>query len=149
MLHRPIEPRATYFGQTEIVPIIELGEDYANKQFGETRIAAKVRDPFGYDMHKGYRARQEGGVIVSLPEAGRAYYSGKAENRWIKKPGDPRLPEYYPDHVRHAFFLTGLGRSKDKRTANADGDLIILPWDYNFEDNRGYYRLNLLLTRGS
>lgn len=139
---------ASTFGQAELVPVITAAEEFAKKQFEESEVKTKRRDPFGEDPGSGHKARQEGGVIVSMPEAGQIFYSGDGdhENRWIKKPGT-RDRSHHPDHVKNAFFLQG--RALDNRKATADGDIIIAPWDFKFEDNFGFYRLHILLKRGS
>jgi hypothetical protein len=136
------------FGQPELAPIITAADDFAKKQFQEEKVKTKRRDPFGVDPGTGHKARQEGGVIVSMPEAGQIFHSGDSdhESLWIKEPGT-RDSIHHPDHVRNAFFLQG--RPFDERKATADGDIIISPWDFKFEDNFGFYRLHILLKRGS
>ena len=139
---------ASAFGQPELVPVITAAEEFAKKQFEEEKVKTKRRDPFGVDPGSGHKARQEGGVIVSMPEAGQIFYSGDDDhkNRWIKEPGT-RDRSHHPDHVKNAFFLQG--RALDNRKATADGDIIITPWDFIFDDNFGFYRLHILLKRGS
>ena len=98
------------------------------------KVKTKRRDPFGEDPGSGHKARQEGGVLISLPEARQAYYSGNGdhEERWIKQPGT-RDKAHYPSHVKHAFFLqSGSGNA---RVTGAEGDFIIYPWDHDFGDN--------------
>lgn len=138
---------ATAFGTPELIPVIEAATAFAKDRFKEKKVKTKRRDPFGEDPGNGDKARQEGGVIVSLPEARRIFYSGNSdhEERWIKKPGT-RDAEHIPDHVSNAFFLQGNTDNKYKTSAN--GDFIIAPWDYKFEDNFGFYRLDVLLKRG-
>lgn len=139
---------ASAFGAPELAPVIGAAAKFAQEQFEEKRVKTKRRDPFGVDPGTGDKARQEGGVIISLPAAGQIYYSGDGdhEERWIKKPGT-RDDAHHPDHVKNAFFLQkGRGNS---RTAGVDGDIIIAPWDWKFEDNLGFYRLNILFKRGN
>ena len=92
-------------------------------------------------------------MIVSLPQPGvttQIYYSGNDDHqdRWIKKPGT-RDAAHLPNHVRQggAFFL--LSGSSNKRSVSADGNIIIAPWDHAFDDNFGFYRLDIVLKRGS
>lgn len=143
---------ANAFGAPELAPIIGAAASFAESQFQEKKVKTKRRDPFGEDPSTGHKARQEGGVIVSLPQQNvttQIYYSGNSdhEKRWIKKPGtrdDPHLP----DHIKggRAFFLQS--GSANKRISGADGNIIISPWDFMFEDNFGFYRLDVLLRRG-
>ncbi|WP_029528575.1 hypothetical protein [Polaromonas glacialis] len=136
------------FGLPQLAPVIGAAEKFANTQFEEKKVKTKRRDPFGVDPSSGHKARQEGGVLVSLPEARQAFYSGNSDHkeRWIKEPGT-RDDAHRPDHVKKAFFLQA--GSPNKRIASADGDILIYPWDHIFDDNFGYYRLHVLLKRGS
>lgn len=137
---------ASAFGAPEAAPVIQAGADYAKTRFREENVRKKRRNPFGEDPGTGHKARAEGGVLVSMPSARRAYYSGNSSNkhRWIKKPGKRDL-YHRPDHVRDAFFLET--NSRNFQRAAAAGDIIIYPWDHKFEDNFGGYRLHVLLKR--
>jgi hypothetical protein len=139
---------ASAFGAPELAPVIGAAEKFAQSRFQENKVKTKRRDPFGVDPGTGDKARQEGGVIVSLPEARQIYYSGDSdhEERWIKEPGT-RDSAHLPDHVKGAFFLQS--GTDNKRRAGVDGDFIIAPWDAKFTDNFGFYRLNVLLKRGN
>ncbi|CAN7783888.1 hypothetical protein LJR175_008357 [Variovorax sp. LjRoot175] len=136
---------ASIFGMPELAPVIGAAENFAKEKFKEEKVKTKRRDPFGEDPGSGHKAKQEGGVLISLPAAGKAFYSGNSDHkeRWIKEPGTRALANY-PAHVKNAFFLTG----RETRRATASGDILIYPWDHIFEDNFGYYRLHLILTRG-
>jgi hypothetical protein len=139
---------AASFGAPQLAPFIEAAESYAKTQFEEKKVKTKRRDPFGEDPGSGHKARQEGGVLISMPEARQAFYSGTSDHkdRWIKEPGT-RDSTHLPAHVKKAFFLQG-GTSNEHR-ATADGDILIYPWDHKFEDNFGFYRLHVLLRRGA
>ena len=134
---------AEAFGAPELKPVIDAGAAFAKDHYKEKLVKTKVRDPFGEDPASGLKARQEGGVIISMPGAAGLYYSGKEKKRWIKSPGT-RTDANRPDHVDQAHFLR---RSMTLRTFTA-GDFIINAWDYNFTDNFGFYRLHVLLQRG-
>jgi hypothetical protein len=139
---------AASFGAPELAPVIAAAEKFAKSRFEEQKVKTKRRDPFGVEIGTAHKARQEGGVIVSLPEARQLYHSGDNdhEDLWIKKPGK-RDTAHHPDHVKKAFFLQP--NMSNRRTAGADGDFIIAPWDHIFTDNFGYYRLHIVLKRGS
>jgi hypothetical protein len=138
---------ASAFGAPELAPVITAAGKFAADRFQEKKVKTKRRDPFGVDPGTGHKARQEGGVIVSLPQAGGVYYSGNEdhEERWIKTPGT-RDNAHRPSHVKGAFFLR---RNAPKEVARVAGDFIITPWDYSFLDNFGFYRLHVLVKRGS
>lgn len=139
---------ASAFGAPELAPVIGAAAEFAKTQFEEKKVRTKRRDPFGEDPGSGHKARQEGGVIVSLPAARQIYYSGNDDHkeRWIKEPGT-RDTAHLPDQVKNAFFLQS--GSSNKRTATTDGDIIISSWDHIFEDNFGSYRLHMILKRGT
>lgn len=141
---------ASAFGMPGLAPLIGAAEKFAASQFEEKKVKTKRRDPFGEDPGSGHKARQEGGVIVSMPSARQIFYSGNDDHqeRWIQKPGT-RDYAHLPDHVKGtgAFFLQS--RRSNKNKSDSDGDIIIAPWDHDFEDNFGFYRLNILLKRGS
>lgn len=142
---------ASIFGAPEIAPVIGAAERFAKDRFKEKKVKTKRRDPFGEDPGTGHKARQEGGVLVSLPQGPttQMFTSGGKflePIRWIKEPGirtDANMPEHMKG--KGAFFL--VSGSENKRGAKADGDLIIYPWDHVFEDNFGFYKLHILLDR--
>ena len=138
---------AAAFGAPEVAPLIGAAAKFAQERFKEKEVKTLPRDRFGVNPKSGARARQAGGVIVSLPEAGQIFYSGDKDHqeRWIKKPGI-RDFAHHPKHVKGAFCLRGVNR--DRHRAGADGDMIISVWDVNFENNTGFYRLHALLKRG-
>ena len=149
---------ATGFGAPEIVPIIEAGEKFANDVFKPEKVKTKVRDAFGvgfeevaFGLKKEIKARQEGGVVISLPTGTitRTFVSGPDSlepQRWIKKPGD-RTDKNLPEHMKGkgAFFLQP--DVKNLRQVRHDGDILIYPWDHIWDDNFGFYRLHIVLTR--
>ena len=138
---------ASAFDAPEAAGLINAGAQFAEEQFKENKVKTKRRDAFGQDPGSGLRARQEGGVLVSLPAAGQIFYSGNSDHqeRWIKQPGT-RDADHMPGHVHDAFFLqTG----RDQAQSLSEGDIIIYAWDFVFDDNFGFYRLHFLLRRGS
>jgi hypothetical protein len=143
---------ASAFGAPELAPVIGAAAEFAKTQFKEEKVKTKRRDPFGEDPGTGHKAKQEGGVVVSLPTGAttQLFTSGTSDHRerWIKEPGT-RDTFHLPDHMKGkgAFFL--MGGTDNKRIAPADGDIIIYPWDHIFDDNFGFYRLHILLERGS
>lgn len=137
---------ASAFDAQEAAPLINAGAQFAEEQFKENKVKTKRRDAFGQDPGSGLRARQEGGVLVSMPSAGQIFYSGNSDHqeRWIKQPGI-RDAAHLPGHVHEAFFLqTG----HDQAESISEGDIIIYAWDFVFDDNFGFYRLHFLLRRG-
>jgi hypothetical protein len=136
------------FGHPEFVPLVNAATAFAKKQWGEEKkVKTKRRDAFGEDPSSHHKAKQEGGVLITLPAKGvigGPFYSGTDKKYWIKEPGD-RIPKLYPPHVKNAFFVT---KKRKIYRATADGDLYIVAWDHIFEDNLGFYKLHIILKRG-
>jgi hypothetical protein len=141
------ELAATSFGHPEAVPVIDAARQFAQEEFREEKVKTKVRDAFGEDPKSHTMARQEGGVLVCTPSAGGALYSAEADKFWIKPPGN-RIDANRPDHVRKfkSFFLR---RGMHPQTFKDAGTVVIVPWDWHFTDNAGFYELHLILKRGS
>jgi hypothetical protein len=143
------------FSSPAAAPFIEEGAAYAAQMFPESQKPSKFRDPFGIEPGTGAKCKEEGGVLISLPQAGGNYYSGDDDHKelWIKSPGD-RIPPNYPPQIPggDAFFLWNDWPSfyaGNQALASTGGDFIIYPWDWNFGDNNGSYRLDITLTRAA
>jgi hypothetical protein len=136
-------------GFPEAAPLVDAAESFAKDQFKATNAKHKVRDAFGVDPGSGHKARQEGGLLVSLPEASGTYYSGDNDHkeRWIRMPGD-RTDANRPPHVVGAFFLRQSDSLHNTRPLGSNGEVFVTPWDWQFGDNAGYYKAFVLLTRG-
>ena len=131
-------------------PFIEEGAAYAAQMFPESQVQADKRDVFGVDPSSGLKARAEGGVLISLPQAGQNFYSGDGDHqeRWIKSPGD-RIPSNYPAQIPEGDVHFVSNEWSNQAFATTGGDFIIYPWDWNFDDNNGSYRLDITLTRAA
>jgi hypothetical protein len=143
------EVAATIYGYPEAIPLVEEAEKFAKDQFKQEYVKNKKRDPYGVDIGTGHKARQEGGVLVCLPAARGAYYSGNGdhEERWIKNHEDRtqgNLPKHIP--VGTAFFLNRSGSMMQTEQA---GQAYIVAWDWKFEDNAGVYKLFVRLSKGA
>lgn len=143
------EVGSTVAGYPEAIPLIEKAEKYAKEQFKENKVRTKRRDPFGEDPGTGHRARQEGGVLVCMPEAKGIFYSGNGdhEERWIKDHNErtvANLPKHIP--VGCAFFLNR--NDVNIMQTLTGGEAYIVAWDHSFEDNMGYYKLYVRLSKG-
>lgn len=104
----------------------------------------------------GYWARNEGGLIICMPEAGGAIYSSP-DNRLRKGTRDHgRKSEYYkdgafihrnPDQFKYWFLAHDVG-GVDGATVTQEGVIHILAYDISKRrDNSGFYVLKLRVTR--
>lgn len=140
----------TLSGNAAFVPLVAAAEAFAQDQFKATGEKKKARDAFGEEPSSGLKARAEGGVLVSLPAAGSPSFSGDSDHksRWIKVPGT-RIDANRPDHVKDAFFPMKGSPAHNGRKLLMGGDLYITPWDWNFDDNAGYYRVILRIWKST
>ena len=56
-----------------------------------------------------------------------------------------------PQHifVGSAFFpRQGFTETHNTRTSNANGQIFVLPWDWSFEDNAGFYKAFVHIKKG-
>ena len=127
----------------EAQPLVDAGEEFARQFFVPGNVHNKRRDAYGVDPASGHKARQEGGILFSLPEAGGPVYSGNDDHRerWIKEPGD-RTEANHPPQLRagHFFPIQGNDAHNTRRAAES-GETFVTPWDHKFGDNAGYYRV--------
>jgi len=140
----------TVAGAPEVAPVIKAAEDFAKDQFKATNAKTKRRDTFGVDPGSGHKARQEGGVLVCLPEAGGTFYSGDGDHkeRWVKGDG-VRTDDKLPAHLFGSFFpRQGFG-DHNTRMVRQTGQMYVVPWDWKFEDNAGFYKVFVKLKKGN
>jgi hypothetical protein len=137
-------------GAPEVAPVITAAETFAKDQFKATNAKTKRRDTFGVDPGSGHKAREEGGILVCLPEAGGTFYSGDGDHkeRWIQGDG-VRSDEHLPAHLYGSFFPRQGFASHNTRMARQSGQMYIVPWDWKFEDNAGYYKVFVKLKKGN
>lgn len=138
-------------GVPQAIPIVNEVERFAKESFKATNAKTKRRDAFGVDPGSGHKAKEEGGVIITLPQASGPFYSGDDDhkNRWIKPDGtrnDKNLPQHIA--VGSAFFPRRGSTSHNTRTVTKSGDIYVLAWDWKFEDNAGLYKVFLHIKKG-
>jgi hypothetical protein len=140
----------TIGGIPEVVPVIDAAEKFAQDQFKATNAKTKRRDTFGVDPGSGHKARQEGGILVCLPEAGGTFYSGDGDHkdRWIKGDG-VRTDDKLPAHLYGSFFPRQGFADHNTRMVRQSGQVYVVPWDWKFEDNAGFYKVFVKLKKGN
>lgn len=141
----------TAAGAPEVAPVITAAEKFAQDQFKATNAKTKRRDAFGVDPGSGHKAKQEGGILVCLPEAQGTFYSGDGDHkeRWVK-PDGTRSDDKLPAHMFNAAFFPRQGFGEhNTRMAGQTGQMYVVPWDWKFEDNAGFYKVFVKLTKGN
>lgn len=138
-------------GVPEAIPAINEVEQFAKDRFKATNAKTKRRDAFGVDPGSGHKAKEEGGLIVTLPEASGPFYSGDDDHkkRWIK-PDGTRTDENLPEHISigSAFFPRRRATRHNTRTVTRNGEIYVLAWDWKFEDNAGFYKVFVHIKKG-
>lgn len=131
--------------------MINAAEQFAKDRFKATNARTKRRDAFGVDPGSGHKAKEEGGIIVTLPEAGGPYYSGDSDttSRWIQ-PDGTRTDDHLPRHIKlgTAFFPRQHAFSHNRRRVTGNGEIFVLAWDWKFEDNAGFYKVFIHIKKG-
>jgi len=140
---------ATALGYPEVAPVITAAEAFAKDQFKATNVRILRRDPFGVDPGSGRGAAQEGGMLVCMPEAGGTFYSGEDRKRWIQGDGT-RSDEHLPSHFNYTAFFPRQGyTTHNTRICQQSGQMFVLAWDWQFDDNAGFYKVFVKLTKGN
>jgi hypothetical protein len=137
-------------GLPEVTPILNAAEAFAKDQFKATGNKRELRDAYGAIPNSGGKAREEGGILVCLPESGGPFYSGDDDhkNRWVQGSGD-RTDDKLPGHIFGAFFPRQGFADHNTRIAQQDGQMYVVPWDWAFDDNAGYYKVYVKLKKGN
>lgn len=140
--------------QDAINPIIQTGQQLAAQGFKGTNEGTKQRDLYGRDPGTGKFQCQEGGVVIALPsepsqdlsniKSGDDSDSGK--KRWIKRKA-PRTDALIPNHLHDVFFPIPGDDMANMRQINHNGVAWVMPWDYKFSDNAGYYAVHILVSK--
>lgn len=126
-------------------PIDEL-EGIARQAFGLNTLRGKVRDAYGLAENGQHKARQEGGILISLPGSGGPYRSGEDDKLWIQDDGE-RSDSNLPPHIEYGFFPRR-NPGHNRRLIAQSGRLFVTAWDWKYSDNAGYYKVYMTITRG-
>jgi hypothetical protein len=141
-------------GCPECAPIIEAANAFAQNEFKAPKEDAerKPRDAYGKIPGKKEFARQEGGLIICMPEADGLVTSGDGDNTdlWIRKPGI-RSDKNVPDHAKACYFPIRSNPLHNTRKVRKDGSppsvVFVGAWDHKFGDNKGFYILYLKIEK--
>lgn len=117
---------------------------------GDSNIKHARRDQFGEDPGTGDFGKEEGGLIVCMPESkgtiyasDRFYFSSKAKS-------EGRKYEYYSDEAKrlNVLFPSNSAGGRTSATATIGGAVNVLAFDSKFTDNAGDYVVGILIIRG-
>ena len=141
-------------GCPECAPVIVAANTFAQNEFKAPTEDAerKPRDAYGKIPGTKDFARQEGGVIICMPEADGLVTSGDGDNTdlWIRKPGI-RSDKSVPDQAKACFFPIRSNALHNTRKVRLDGSppsvLFVGAWDHKFADNKGFYILYIKIEK--
>jgi hypothetical protein len=132
--------------------IEQTGRDAA-ALFQGTGNPEDFRDPFGVDPGSHTYKRQEGGLVVCMPQNNGLVYSGDQNHSsfWPTIPttyGQARgLPPAYRQSASQVpFFFVGQNAS-NSAVCQTSGAAYLLAWDWNLADNAGSYEVWIQLTQ--
>ncbi|QHW00191.1 hypothetical protein [Spirosoma endbachense] len=121
------------------------------------------RTAYGLDPGTGDYAKNEGGLIVCMPESSGAIYATDDYHLTGDTKNEGRLYKYYSDDTKNvnAFFPCPVvndtndptspnnGRMSATSGKPGRGAINILAFDERFDDNAGYYNVGIIITRHS
>lgn len=124
-------------------------------------LGGKRRTAYGLDPGTGDYAKNEGGLIVCMPESSGAIYATDKYHLTGDTKNEGRLYKYYSDATKdvNAFFPCPVIKDANDPTSPNNGRMSatsgkagrgavnILAFDERFDDNAGYYNVGIIITR--
>ena len=109
------------------------------------------RDMYGRDPGTGDYGKNEGGLIVCMPESKGAIYATSDYYLASGSKSGGRQIKYYSaaTNAKNAFFPCNVNGGTMQGTATTAGAVHILAFDSKFTDNAGYYTVAIMVLRGT
>lgn len=109
------------------------------------------RDMYGRDPGTGDYGKQEGGLIVCMPESKGPIYATSDYYLDDGSKSGGRQTKYFSKatKAKNAFFPCNVSGGTLQGTASMAGAVHVLAFDSKFSDNAGYYTVALLVLRGT
>ncbi len=113
---------------------------------------SKARDSYGKDPNSGDFGKNEGGIIVCMPDSSGVLYASDDNHLKDGAKKNGRKPEYFSDNVKNsnAFFPFNGSGGQMSAVAGKSGNVHILAFDgkgNGFTDNQGYYTIGVIVVR--
>ncbi len=126
------------------------------------KLGNKRRDAYGLDPGTGDYAKNEGGLVVCMPESHGAIYALDKYHFTGDTKNDGRLYKYYSDDAKkvNALFPCPVINNPDNPSSDDNGRMSatsgqldrgainILAFDEDFADNAGCYNVGMIIIRG-
>jgi len=140
---------ATPFVEAWNKSVSKLGDAFPGTKGNKNR-DAYGQDPGG-DLSDGNYAKEEGGIIVCMPEANGTLYATPDTYLADGAKKNGRLPAYFSKKVKdcNSFFLSNKPGGQMQATATKSGHVHILAFDSDFSDNQGVYNIGVVVVRAA
>ncbi|KAB2879782.1 hypothetical protein F9K33_08090 [bacterium] len=124
--------------------------DNVNKAIGDAPIKHGRRDAYGQDPGTGDYAKDEGGLVVCMPETSGAIYATDDYHFADGAKSHGRKYEYYSKKAKanNVLFPCNVSGGLMSATATKAGAIHVLAFDEKFTDNAGSYTVGLVVIRG-
>lgn len=118
--------------------------------FGNSNIAHARRDGYGRDPGTGDYAKNEGGLIVCMPESKGTVYATDDYHFADGAKSQGRKYQYYSSAAKkhNVLFPCNVEGGHLSAKASVPGTVHVLAFDSKFTDNAGAYNVALLIIRG-
>jgi hypothetical protein len=133
-------------------PFVKQWNDALDKvgdAVGDGDIKHGRRDAYGRDPGTGDYAKDEGGLIVCMPETNGAVYATDDYHLEDGAKDHGRQYKYYPEKAKknNVFYPCNVSGGVMSATATKAGAIHILAFDEKFTDNCGAYTVGLIVVR--
>lgn len=117
---------------------------------GDSDIKHARRDQYGRDPGTGDYGKDEGGLIVCMPESKGVIYATDDFHFADGAKSHGREYQYYSAAAKNynVLFPSNVSGGRLTATASIPGAVHVLAFDSNFKDNAGSYTVGLLIIRG-
>jgi len=125
--------------------------DNIGKAVGDGKMKYGNRDMYGRDPGTGDYAKDEGGLIVCMPESKGPIYATDDYHLTGDTKNHGRKYEYYSSKAKAAnlFYPCNVSGGLMQATAGVAGAVHILAFDSKFTDNCGSYTVGIIVLRKS
>ena len=125
--------------------------DEVQKAIPNDAVKHARRDAYGKDPGTGDCAKNEGGLIVCMPESKGAIYATSDFYLASDAKSEGRKVKYFSSETKkkNAFFPSNVKGGTLLGTATMPGAVHILAFDSKFTDNAGYYKVAIMVLRGT
>jgi hypothetical protein len=145
---------ATEGAAAPAIPLWNTALKEIGNAVGDSDIKHSRRDAYGQDPGTEDYGKNEGGLIVCMPESKGAVYATDKFHFHDGAKQEGRLYKYYSQAAKDSNVLFPCNHKNEKKdggrlsaTASVHGAIHVLAFDSNFDDNAGAYNVSLVVIR--